>query len=336
MTNHFRLRRGRLDDAQKVALKMDFRRGVSKRQLSREYSVDIKVVRRILKADLTRSPEGLSKISPTQKKIAIRRKKVQAIIAKKDSRGVPKYNSARKIRAQLIKQGIVASKRTILDDLKASGCRYMSRPVAPALSTEQKEKRVQFCNRWKGKNTTRIVFSDEKIFDTNERDGKVWVIAGETPVRRSKCRWAPSCHVWGAVGVGWRRLEIFPSGAKITAGTYIQTLSRVRLPRGCIFQQDGARPHTARSTLAYLESRNIDLLRGWPANSPDLSPIENVWSMVQSRVNDKIVSSRNALVKEVKKAWNAIPQAVIDRTVLSFGKRAQKCYDMGGAPVKKW
>ena len=46
-----------------------------------------------------------------------------------------------------------------------------------------------------------------------------------------------------------------------------------------IFQQDNARPHVARIVQRFFVNRQIELLP-WPARSPDLSPIENMWSMV--------------------------------------------------------
>ena len=44
-------------------------------------------------------------------------------------------------------------------------------------------------------------------------------------------------------------------------------------------QQDNARPHVSKMTTAFLESR-IKTLK-WPAHSPDLSPIENVWKLLK-------------------------------------------------------
>ncbi|GFY18305.1 transposable element Tcb1 transposase [Trichonephila clavipes] len=46
-----------------------------------------------------------------------------------------------------------------------------------------------------------------------------------------------------------------------------------------IFQQDNARPHVVRIGQRYFVNYRIKLLH-WPARSPDLSPIESMWSMV--------------------------------------------------------
>ena len=43
-----------------------------------------------------------------------------------------------------------------------------------------------------------------------------------------------------------------------------------------IWQQDNATAHTAKVVKTWLAA-NVKLLEDWPANSPDLSPIENLW-----------------------------------------------------------
>ncbi|GFW97265.1 DDE_3 domain-containing protein [Trichonephila clavipes] len=54
---------------------------------------------------------------------------------------------------------------------------------------------------------------------------------------------------------------------------------------GAIFQQDNARPHTARVAQDFL--RHFQTLP-WPARSPYLSPVEHVWD--QPKTTDAIVS----------------------------------------------
>ncbi len=53
-----------------------------------------------------------------------------------------------------------------------------------------------------------------------------------------------------------------------------------------IFQQDLAPAHTNNSTKSCLNGHGVGVL-DWPANSPDLSPIENLWGIVKRKMRIK-------------------------------------------------
>ena len=50
------------------------------------------------------------------------------------------------------------------------------------------------------------------------------------------------------------------------------------------FQQDGARCHTSKVTMAYFEREEIKILP-WAAQSPDLNPIEHVWQYMKVKLD---------------------------------------------------
>ncbi len=53
-----------------------------------------------------------------------------------------------------------------------------------------------------------------------------------------------------------------------------------------IFQQDLSPARAAKSTKSWLNDHGVDVL-DWPANSPDLNPIENLWCIVKRKMRNK-------------------------------------------------
>ena len=75
----------------------------------------------------------------------------------------------------------------------------------------------------------------------------------------------------------------------------------------------------------------------WPANSPDLFPIENVWAILQYKVNevDAPHSTLEALEKILKDAWSKISPEVLENLYKSMPGRIQAVLEAKGSNVIK-
>lgn len=107
-------------------------------------------------------------------------------------------------------------------------------------------------------------------------------------------------------------------------------------PRGNgIFQEDNARPHTSKIAVAAREQSGLKFLP-WPAQSPDLNPIENLWDRVKKRVYSRRKKPKNLfeLTRAVKAAWKAIPLEHIQVLVDSLPRRIEAVIAAEGGPTK--
>ena len=87
-----------------------------------------------------------------------------------------------------------------------------------------------------------------------------------------------------------------------------------------IFQHDNSWIHTFHLATKWLEDRKIKVL-SWPAHSPDLNPIENVWSMVKTKLYDRDTEFQgvNELWDRALEIWkNEIPVDHIKNVIESM------------------
>ena len=77
--------------------------------------------------------------------------------------------------------------------------------------------------------------------------------------------------------------------------------------------------HTPRVAQAYLEQESIDVME-WPARSPDLNLIEQLWHILQRRVSGrpKTTAIVQALTAARREEWNGINQVSVRRLIRSM------------------
>lgn len=230
----------------------------------------------------------------------------------------------------------IPSRATIRRDLIALQYDNRRRPKTARLWTVDKDARVAFAKQYCHSDASQFIFSDEtnaKIDDGGSCMTE-WCRSGETPCPREVEQFPIRFHVWGALGTGGWRVLRFLDGT-VNAAVYQREcltpiLSRLRRP-GTVFIHDGAKAHTASNS--FLRGRGIHV-PAWPPHSPDLNPIENMWSIVGRRVSERAPVSLNEFKQCFCEEFFAVPDAVVERLVLSFPARLQQCVEVGGRTVR--
>lgn len=231
--------------------------------------------------------------------------------------------------------------------------RGLQRRVAvrkPLLSKAAKERRLQWGKRhqrfrfvdWK-----RVIFSDEKIFRTDNNRKSLLVTRTKSEKFKSSCiqhtvKHGLQVHVWG--GVGWRGvtpLKLVRGG--LNAAKYqqeivndIRHVARQVAPSRCriLFQQDQAPAHRAATTLRFFAQQRVELLP-WPGNSPDMNIMENLWAQVATRVNKHhtLPRNENELFTRVQQAWQEVSLQSVQKLFSSIPKRIKELIKAKGGPT---
>jgi hypothetical protein len=100
-----------------------------------------------------------------------------------------------------------------------------------------------------------------------------------------------------------------------------------------IFQQDNDPKHTAKVCQAYLVNKAVNTL-DWPAQSPDLNPIENLWSQLDRNLKDRVCNTEDQLFDVLKAGWEALPQDYVQKLVDSMPSRCREVIKANGYATK--
>ncbi|GFX37294.1 transposable element Tcb1 transposase [Trichonephila clavipes] len=140
----------------------------------------------------------------------------------------------------------------------------------------------------------------------NER--RMWAAEREDAEQLRYAPPAPGIMVWGGIGYHSRTPLVRIVGILNSQRCISEVLEPVVLPylqglATAIFQQDNARPHVTRIVQSFFVNHQIELLP-WPARSLDLSPIENMWSIVAQRLTQ--ITPPAATPDQFGKMWELL------------------------------
>ncbi|GFY06573.1 transposable element Tcb2 transposase [Trichonephila clavipes] len=228
---------------------------------------------------------------------------------------------------------------------------YARRPVVCVpLTRQHRTARLQWCrehHNWTEQDWACVLFSDESRFSLSSdcRRQLIWRESG-TAYRpeniQEKDRY-PTCSimVWAGIMINGRtRLHVVANGT-MTGQRYIDEvlLPYVRLFRGAVgdkfvFMDDNATCHRTLAVQDCLDSEGIQCLV-WPARSPDLNRIENVWDTLGRQVAglNYPPTNKNTLIRALTEEWDKLPQQLLDNVVQSMVRRVECCITLHGGHI---
>uniref|UniRef100_A0A9J8B1B1 HTH cro/C1-type domain-containing protein n=1 Tax=Cyprinus carpio carpio TaxID=630221 RepID=A0A9J8B1B1_CYPCA len=87
-------------------------------------------------------------------------------------------------------------------------------------------------------------------------------------------------------------------------------------------------PKCLKSSVKYPQSVN------WPANSPDLNPIENLWDIVKRKLRDARPNTLDELKAAIEASWASITPQQCHRLIASMPRRIEAVISAKGFPTK--
>ena len=235
------------------------------------------------------------------------------------------------------------------------------------LSQLDRDQRQQFSRKNRGRSWASVMFTDRKQFHFTFPKQRIHAVTwAEKGTRREAhaVSHPQGVNVYaGITKYGMTRLHAVTGtsnlktdymnvkGEKsrnITAQEYTEVLRRTLLPEGrrifsgqgmgtWTLQQDNDPAHSAASSvLREWNSKHyssVGLIRNWPPHSPDLSPIENLWGYLQSKMDARGCRTFSEYKAALKEEARAVRPEYFSNLVKGMPKRVAKCIELGGGEI---
>lgn len=309
--------------------------GLSEREVAKKVNISnfsVNKIRNETSLVIPKSKGGrISKLSTRDKLFCVRQ------VTKNKKKGAMEVQKALKNDLQ-----IDVSTSTARRALKISGITTIVKPKKPLLSQKNVKERLHWAKvhkYWTIDDWKRVIWSDETKINRFGSDGMhfAWKREGDSlqphHVKQTIKHGGGSIMVWGCItydGPGFlTKIDsildkdlyktILNDELQHTISWYEYNQEKI------IFQHDNDPKHTSALVKSYLEQQPYQVLN-WPSQSPDLNPIENIWSMLKKRLfhcYDSPPSGMNDLWERVQEQWNNISVEDCRNVIESLPKRCQ-------------
>ncbi len=207
----------------------------------------------------------------------------------------------------------------------------------PFIREANRKKRLQWClqhRHWTVEQWARVIWTDESPFVLHfNAKRRVWRRVGER--YSQECTVGTLKHdkkiqVWGCFashGVG----RLYRVQGILERNQFLRIMEHQFLPSAqalfpdgnYLFQQDNDPKHTAKVVKQFITDANIPILQDWPAQSPDLNPIENLWYILDRQCASRRPNNEVQLFNMIQDAWNNIPVTTLQGLVESMPRRIE-------------
>ena len=148
--------------------------------------------------------------------------------------------------------------------------------------------------------------------------------------------------VWAAISTDGKSQMIRFNG-NVTSRRYINEALQAALTpfmnghnRQMTLLHDNAPGHTARATRGWLAANNIPVFGPWPARSPDMNPIENLWAQMEKALERRPNRPMNEaqLWRAVQQEWANVNMWDVRRLIFSMRRRCTALVQAAGGHTK--
>lgn len=259
-----------------------------------------------------------------------------------------KRRSTRIVARQLRQQKLAnISHESVRQALRSGGLSPFKRRKQPRLLERHIRQRKAWLRRTNNEMWSHVVFSDEKLFylvrPANRSHDIVWAANPHEVPPEEVVPQSSRLHVWGAISSRGKTKLAFLEGP-LNAPKYVKILEQFLLPaakkqfgdeKWC-FMQDHATAHDAKSTQAWIRENVPSFFdsESWPAKSPDLNPIENLWAILEEKCNREAIATKSGFKSQLAKTWNQLEQSTITHLIDSMPERRKALRKAKGGHIQ--